>query len=113
MAVSDFSLHEGLLGLITHVGCWTAASGMLTQVGPMHLHLQPDPWVILICLHFERGEMELGSEKIEEWKSAWELKVRHRLEGKCFYNRTVLDYKHVNCWEFTSGHCKCDFFSPK
>lgn len=50
----------------------------------MHLHLPPDPWVILICLHFEGGEMEQESEKIEEWKSAWKLKVRHRLEGKCF-----------------------------
>lgn len=67
MAEGDFSLHKNLPGADytrRFLGC--SLSGKLMQVGPKHLHLQPDPWVILIRLHFEEGEMELESEKIKE-----------------------------------------------
>lgn len=66
--VSDFSLHKHLLGAdytCRFLGC---SLRDVDTVGPKHLHLQPDPWVILICLYFEGAQMGLKSEKIK-WKT--------------------------------------------
>lgn len=63
-------------GLITRVGSWAVASGILPQTGPRHLPLQPDPWLgnsgwwFWCSLHFEGGwglggEVELESEEIK------------------------------------------------
>ena len=63
--VSDFGLHKHLLA--ADYTCRFSGCSLrdVDAVGPKHLHLQPDPWVILTCLHFEGGQMELESEKIK------------------------------------------------
>lgn len=48
MAVSSFGVCKNLLELIKHGGSGVVTSGILSQVGPEHLHLCPDLWVIVV-----------------------------------------------------------------